>query len=186
MPGTIAPFGWTVPLLGEGADGPDAFSDLGTQIAATLQDTTVQTYTPAWTADGLQPGALGATQGRYRVNHGMCDFTAYLGFGSSTSGGTGPLHVGLPKASRADIQSQLVSCWLHVGGIAFFHGFGTISASGTTVSPFFPISASASNYAPWTNANASNDWVDAIPYVGNFTVLAGGWVVVTGRYFCVP
>lgn len=187
MPGVIAPFNWNYPLIGESAHAPNGFQMLGEDVAATLTDTTVQPYTPTWTASGAQPGALGAVQGRYRVDHGICYFSAYLGFGAGTSGGTGTLAVGLPKAARADVQSQLVDCWLHVPAYAHFFGTGNIGASATTVQPFLGVGGTNTGYQQWINADSNNTPGTGSPNVpSNWNVLTGGWFVMSGRYFCVP
>ena len=178
-------YGWRLPDGPIGANGPVALSNLATDIETTLAGVQYQNYTPSWTSDGLQQPSNAATKiGRYRLANGWCDFSIFISFGASVSGGKGRLQLGLPVAASSQLFEQITRAKLwnpNVGAV--IDGIGLISAGGTSVWPMFTVASTNSNLGYWTNNDNANNPGTGIPqFPGHWTAENGGNVAVTGRY----
>lgn len=188
---TTPKYGWTIPDLGDVADGPAAFSTLAVGIENTIADKTISTYTPSWVSDGVgQPTNPSARAGWYRVQNGICTFSAQIIFDSSTSGGRGDLKIGLPVPASGTVSRQFAG-HAHLsapGASGADRIFGVISiGSGDTgyAAPWFPTSGTVSNHARWRVADdGSGTGTTGVPSVSSgWNVRNGGYVAITGTYF---
>jgi len=186
---TQADFGWELPDLSDVADGPDAFLQFADDIAATVKDRALISYTPSWNSAGAQqPSGTASRQGFYRVDNGICTFSAHLYFGPSTIGGSGKLSIGLPVPATSAISTQTVDTHLWTpSASAVWHGVGFIDVQSgwTTARPYFPVNNSRSDMLQW--AHTAGDFGLAIPTitgaVGGFNVMNGGDITLNGSYF---
>lgn len=177
-------YGWRLPDGPIGANGPKAFSDLGTDIETTLAGVTVQNYTPSWTSDGSQQPANPASKtGRYRLANGWCDFSIYISFGGSVSGGKGRLALGLPVAASSQLFEQVVRAKLWVPLVGNFDGIGLIPSGSTSVWPLFTVSVNNSNIQYWLNNDNTGAAGTGVPLMsGHWPCESGGNAIVSGRY----
>ena len=182
--GTTPVYGWPLPDGPLGANGPKAFSDLALGIENTLAATGVQSYTPSWTSDGSQqPANPSSRVGRYRLANGWCDFSIFLGFGASVSGGKGRLALGLPMAASSQLFEQVVRAklWHPTSGV--WDGIGLIPAGSSSVWPLWTVQSTNSNIDYWVNNDNNNTAGTGVPKIaGHWTAENGGNVVISGRY----
>lgn len=185
---TQADFGWELPDMSDIADGPDAFLQFADDIAGTLKDRTLTTYTPSWTSAGAQqPAGTSLRQGHYRVDNGICTFAAHLYFGPGTIGGSGKLSIGIPVPAASVIATQQLNCHLWTpNASAVWHGVAFIdSQSGwTSARPYFPVNNARSDMLQW--AHTAGDFGLSVPTVGSapgYNVMNGGDVTLNGSYF---
>lgn len=189
MPTTEPTYGWRIPTLTDPADGPDGFSEQAADIAATMADRAVLTYVPAWASGGAsQPANPSLRTGTYRVDHGLCEVSIVLYFGSTTSGGSGNLTLGLPKAARSDIALQFLVCQTLIPGYpGIIAGLANVSPSAVVCQPTFPQAENDVRMAGWRSALDSGGAGSGVPLVpGQYPIQSGGWIMVHGRYFCIP
>ena len=185
--GATAVYGWRLPDGPIAADGPDAFSDLASDIETTMSAPNWNSYTPAWASQGSQQPANPATKvGRYSVSNGWCDFLIYMSFGGTVNGGKGILSLGLPVAASSQVPEQTVRTKLWVPAVANWDGIGLISAGATVVYPLFTVANNNSTVGYWQNNDNTGAAGTGIPNMpSHWTCENGGNVVVTGRYLVV-
>lgn len=178
-------YGWRLPDGGIAADGPDAFSDLATDIENTLSAGDWSAYTPTWTSNGSQQPSNPATKvGRFKVFESWCDFRVYMSFGGSVNGGKGRLYIGLPVPATSAIAEQWVPCKLYVPTVGSWQGTAQITAGATSALPLFNAHEGTAIAAPWLNNNDSGAAGTGIPAMpGHWTAENGGNIVVGGRYY---
>jgi hypothetical protein len=177
-------YNWRLPDGPVAANGPQAFANLATDIEATLAGVGVSTYTPSWTSDGSQqPANPSSKVGKYRLANGWCDFSIYIGFGASVSGGKGRLALGLPVAASSSLFEQVVRCKLWVPAIGNWDGIGLIPAGSSSVWPLWTVASNNSTITYWRNNDDNNNPGTGYPQIpGHWTCESGGNVVVSGRY----
>lgn len=178
-------YGWRLPDGPLGANGPKAFSELAGDIEGTLSGVRMQSYTPTWSSDGSQQPSNPASRiGRYQLSNGWCDFSIYISFSSTSSGGKGRLSLGLPAPASSQLAEQVVRAKLWHGTTGLIvDGIGLIAAGASAVRPMWTVSQSNSNIDFWLNNNDGNQPGTGIPQIpSHWTVEPGGNVVVSGRY----
>jgi hypothetical protein len=159
------------------ADGPNGFEDiaLATEagLAATLTENKAVAFTPSWSSQGAQQPNIGngSKTGYYTVRNGWCTFVANIWFGTTTSGGTGFLQVGLPVAANSTLEQELpCKLWCPAAygdnGGGNFLGFVHIapSAYGSCV-PWLPYSRSSTVLGGWRNCDESASPTTGIPFI---------------------
>lgn len=194
---TQADYGWELPDLSDIADGPDAFLQFADDVAGTIKDGTLLTYTPSWqTVQGqrypgspdTQPFGLATRIGRYSVRNKMCWVQIFVTFGDNSYGAYGGLSLGLPlPASNGGTPYQMMPCSIGTPRTAtVWNGQAFIDDGSSVIRPHFPISTSRVDMLPWSSV--SSLWTNsAIPQTdsGNpqyTNVQSGGYVVVQGTY----
>ena len=142
------------------------------------------TYTPTLTGANTSPAiGNGTIAGSYFVVGKLCAVSVSVTFGSSTNGGTGAWTVSLPVQAASTGEQELV-CKLYMATSALnFCGVAPVSAGASVASPFFPVSASASNVAGFRSADVSGTAGTGIPQVASvFSVQSGGNFEMQGVY----
>jgi len=184
---TQADFGWELPDLSDVADGPDAFLQFADDIAATIKDRGLTSYTPSWTSQGSQQPANPASRfGIYRIDHGLCTFNAKLVFGVTTLVGSGALQVGIPVPALNTVQ-HLVQCMLWTpSASAIWYGPGFIDSATNyqSVQPEFPVQNDRSDMLPWASIGGFlGRQTPYVPSNNGYPVMAGGYITIQGQYF---
>lgn len=186
MPTSSPVFGWPIPVHADVADGPGGFSDLALAIEETINNPSVVTYTPSWTADGtIQPVNPSSRVGYYQIQRKICQFYARIGFGASVGGGNGPLRVGLPFPGKTGLTQISVNAWLYVPGNANFYGFGEIRAGEQTVLVQLPLGQSNTSMGYWRSEFPGGGITTTLPSSpdgGVRSVTNGGSIIINGSY----
>ncbi len=184
--GSTAVYKWPWPETTEVADGPKASKELALAMEATVGDTGWQTYTPQFTAVGLQPANILSQICQYRVLNGWCDIYLLLLFGPNSAGGTGALQLTLPQTARAGGMEQLLSCKYWMGNnAANYFGYGRVYGGSNIVQPMFPFSNASSSpvHHGWQSSDGSGSVGTGIPRVaGQWTIQSNANFQLTGRY----
>lgn len=186
---TQADFGWELPDLSDVADGPDAFLQFADDIAATVKDRGLTSYTPSWTSEGsAQPSNTLRREGFYRIDNGICTFNAHLFFGPNTNGGSGNLQIGLPVPANSAISTQHLSAHLWTpAATAVWHGpaFIDFASNWIRARPFFAVNNTRSDMLGWASTGGflglSIPTIPANP--GSYSVMNGGDFSIHGSYF---
>jgi hypothetical protein len=189
MMATQGTYGWELPDLSDVADGPDAFQQFADDVATTIGDRVLATYTPSWVSEGpAQPTNPSKREGFYRIDNGVCTFAVHLYFGASTSGGTGKLSIGLPVPATSVISSQQVMSHLWTPSAnAVWHGPAFIDSATNWLRarPYFPVNNARSDMFAW--ASGAGDFGLPIPTIpsnpGSWNVMNGGDITLNGSYF---
>lgn len=187
MPTTTPIFGWPIPTLSESADGPAALNALAVAIETTINDSSTTSYTPTWTADGsVQPTNPATKTGWYRTRAKICMFGATITFGASTTGGNGPLRLGIPLPAKAGITQTNINASLYNASPGNYDGQGEIRSGESTVLPRFLIGVIPNDLSVgyWQYEPAGGGGGATVPNHpgGGKSVANGGYIRVNGSY----
>lgn len=184
--GTTSTFGWRFPNLADPANASANFSTALGDVENTVKDTTIQTYTPAWTSDGDTQPSGGTRTGWYRVDNGICHFAIRL-TGDGSNGGTGGLTLSVPLTPNASIPRQIMPAEIYVpyAGAGQYLGHAMVTnVNGTQLLVYFPASSSDTRLSNWRNATNGNGAGTGIPLIPSwYGMIAGAEVVISGSYF---
>lgn len=147
------------------------------------------TWTPTLTTTGgtaVTASPL-TTRGSYVIAEGRIRFNVGMSFAGAINGQSGALVVQMPasvvsKASNPE-QDTICSYLYSAFDGAIYSGGGVVTASASTVAPFFPRSSSNCSMAAFMNATGPGVTGSGVPLVsGSYPLTNGSILNVWGEY----
>lgn len=185
--GATTTYGWRIPDLADPANAPAAFQAALQDAEDTVKDSTVLTYTPAWTSVGATQPSGATRQGWYRSRNGICQLVVSILGVAGVVGGTGSLRVAAPLPASTSIRRQIMPAYFVAvtAGGGVYSGFAQLtSTDGTAMRIYLPGSSSDTRMAEWRNATDGNAAGTGIPVVaGGYGMWPDSELVICGSYY---